>query len=54
MKLARVTGTVVCTQKHESVMDLIMLLVQPLDDELKNSGGPIVAIDTAQAGPGAR
>ena len=52
MKLARVRGTVVCTQKHASVKDLTMLLVQPLDDGLNNSGGPIVAIDTAQAGPG--
>jgi len=51
MKLAKVIGTVVASQKHESVMNTKMLVIQPLTDELKDDGGPIVAIDTAKAGP---
>ncbi len=52
MKIARVTGSVVCTVKTESLEGIILLLIQPLDDDLKESGNPIVACDTVQAGPG--
>ena len=51
MKLAKVIGTVVCTQKDPSLEGLKMLVIQPLTHELKPSGLPIVAIDVAQAGP---
>jgi ethanolamine utilization protein EutN len=52
MKLAKVIGTVVATQKDESIKDLKILMIQPLDEKLNNSGEPIAAIDTVQAGYG--
>jgi len=52
MKIARVTGSVVCTVKTESLEGVILLLIQPLDDDLNEAGMPIVACDTVQAGPG--
>ncbi len=52
MKIARVTGSVVCSVKVESFEGEILLLIQPLDDEMKEKGPPIVACDTVQAGPG--
>ncbi len=52
MKLAKVIGTVVATQKIETVRNLKILMIQPLDEQLKNSGGPVAAIDTVQAGTG--
>ncbi len=52
MKIGRVTGTVVSTMKLESLEGIKLLLVQPLDDDMQNSGNPIVACDTVQAGSG--
>ena len=52
MKIGRVTGTVVCTMKLESLEGIKLLLVQPLDDTLQHSGDPLVACDTVQAGTG--
>ena len=52
MKIGRVTGTVVSTQKLESLEGIKLLLVQPLDDDMQNSGNPLVACDTVQAGTG--
>ncbi|NQT60185.1 MAG: EutN/CcmL family microcompartment protein [Bacteroidetes bacterium] len=52
MKIGRVTGTVVSTRKLESLEGIKLLLVQPLDDSMQNSGNPIVACDTVQAGKG--
>ena len=52
MKLGKITGRVVSTQKHESISGLKLLLVQPLDQERKSSGLPIVAFDVARAGVG--
>ena len=52
MKIGRVTGTVVSTMKMESLEGIKLLLVQPLDDNMQNSGNPIVACDTVQAGSG--
>jgi microcompartment protein CcmK/EutM len=52
MKLAKVIGTVVATQKDDSIKDLKILMIQPLDEKLNNSGEPIAAIDTVQAGYG--
>lgn len=51
MQLARVIGTLVATIKDKSLEGLKILMIQPLTDELKPSGGPIAAIDTVQAGP---
>ncbi len=52
MKIGRVTGTVVSTMKLESLEGIKLLLVQPLDDNMENSGNPLVACDTVQAGSG--
>jgi ethanolamine utilization protein EutN len=52
MKLARVIGTVVATRKVDSIRDLKILMIQPLDEKLKPTGLPLAAIDTVQAGPG--
>jgi len=51
MKLARVIGTIVATQKVPAINNLKILVIQPLDDDERPVGGPIAAIDTAQAGP---
>ncbi len=50
MKLGRVIGNVVCTQKVDSLDGIKLLLVQPLDEHLKEAGEAIVACDTVQAG----
>lgn len=52
MKLGKVIGRVVSTQKIECFVGLKLLLVQPLDENLKESGDAIVAMDTVQAGQG--
>ena len=52
MQLAKVIGTVVATTKEQALNGLKILMIQPLTDELKPSGGPIAAIDVVQAGPG--
>jgi len=52
MKLARVVGNVVCTQKVSSFEGVKLLLIQPLNEKLENAGELIVACDTVQAGPG--
>lgn len=52
MYLGRVIGTVVADRKVEGLAGSKLLLVQPLDDQLRKSRGPEVAVDTVQAGPG--
>jgi microcompartment protein CcmK/EutM len=53
MKFGRVIGTVVASRKYEGLEGVKFLVVQPLDEDLKPQGTPIVAADaTAQAGPG--
>ncbi|MBI5218199.1 MAG: EutN/CcmL family microcompartment protein [Bacteroidia bacterium] len=52
MKLGRVTGRVVSTKKVDSFEGLKLLLVQPLDENLINTGDTIVVVDTIQAGVG--
>lgn len=52
MKLGKVTGRVVSTQKVESFEGIKLMLVQPLDEQLETVGNPIVAFDTIQAGVG--
>jgi len=52
MKLGKVVGNVVCTVKVESWEGVKLLLVQPLDEKLEETGTPLIACDTVQAGPG--
>jgi ethanolamine utilization protein EutN len=52
MKLGRVIGRVVCTQKMECLDRLALLLVQPIDETGKDAGAPLVAFDAARAGEG--
>jgi ethanolamine utilization protein EutN len=52
VKIGRITGTVVSTRKEESLEGIKLLLVQPVDDKMQNSGEPLVACDTVQAGTG--
>jgi ethanolamine utilization protein EutN len=54
MKLGRVIGRVVCTQKMECFEGLKLLLVQPLDEQGRETGAALVAFDTVRAGEGDR
>jgi ethanolamine utilization protein EutN len=55
MKFGTVIGTVVSTHKYEGLEGIKLLIVQPLDRDLKPDGDPVIAADaTAQAGPGER
>lgn len=53
MIIAKVTGTVVCTQKDSSLVGRKMLVVQPVKImDQGNSGNPFVALDAIGAGVG--
>ena len=52
MHLARVTGTVVATQKDPNLAGLTLLVLVPLTAERRPSGAAIVAVDTVGAGEG--
>jgi len=52
MKLGRVIGRVVCTQKMDCFEGLKLLLVQPVDQDRKDAGAALVAFDTVRAGEG--
>lgn len=52
MKLGRVTGRVVSSQKVLSFEGIKLLLVQPVDEHLVPCGDPLVAFDTIQSGIG--
>jgi microcompartment protein CcmK/EutM len=52
MELARVIGRVVATQKHESLVGIRLLVVQPQNAAGEAVGEPIIAADPTQAGPG--
>jgi ethanolamine utilization protein EutN len=52
MYLGRVIGTVVASQKYKGLDGIKLLMVQPLDDGLRENGEPHVAADaTYKAGP---
>lgn len=51
MYLGRVIGTVVASRKAEGLSGSKLLLVQPLDDELRPTGPVQAAVDTVKAGP---
>jgi|LauGreDrversion4_1035100.scaffolds.fasta_scaffold1318791_1 microcompartment protein CcmK/EutM len=52
MQFARVLGTVVATIKHESLVGVRLLAIQPEDEAGNADGDVIVAADPLQAGPG--
>lgn len=52
MYLGRVIGSVVARRKVVGLEGAKFLVVQPLDDQLRESGPSQVAVDTVQAGPG--
>ena len=52
MIIAKVTGTVVCTQKIKDLAGKKLLVVRPMSPDGKTLGKPMVAVDTVQAGPG--
>jgi microcompartment protein CcmK/EutM len=52
MLIVRVIGTTVSTIKDEKLEGRKLLVVQPADENGKNSGKPFVAVDTVEAGVG--
>jgi len=53
MFVAKVIGNMICTHKDDNLKGLKLLIVQPVDDGLKDKGKPLVAIDTiGQSGEG--
>ena len=52
MELAKVIGTVVASVKHESLVGVRLLVVQPQDAAGDPVGEPMIAADALQAGPG--
>lgn len=52
MQLARVIGDVVATRKDESLVGLKLLIVQPMAQDGRPVGRPIVAVDSVGAGAG--
>ncbi|MCB1069951.1 MAG: EutN/CcmL family microcompartment protein [Verrucomicrobia bacterium] len=51
MQLAKVVGTVVATRKESSLDGLKFLVVHPLDETGKPTGGQVVAADAVGVGP---
>ena len=52
MLFGRVKGSAICTMKYPGTEGLKLLVVQPLDKNLKPQGGLQVAVDVVQAGTG--
>ncbi len=52
MKLGRVIGSVMCTQKVDSFEGVKLLLLQPVNEKLEAAGDALIACDPVQAGPG--
>ena len=52
MILCKVTGTIVSTQKNESLKEYKLLIVQPIDLDGKFIGRDLLAIDQVDAGVG--
>ncbi|HWQ04248.1 MAG TPA: EutN/CcmL family microcompartment protein [Longilinea sp.] len=52
MLFGRVKGTAICTMKYPGTEGLKLLIVQPLNKDLKPMGPYQVAADVVDAGPG--
>jgi microcompartment protein CcmK/EutM len=48
--LARVVGNVVCTRKNGSLTGQRLLVIQPIRNDGKDQGRPLVALDSVGAG----
>jgi ethanolamine utilization protein EutN len=46
MDIARVIGTIVATNKVESLQGSTLLVIQPLNEKLENAGNALVATDS--------
>lgn len=52
MNLGRIEGTVVATQKDESLKGVRLMILQPLSEKLEPYGAPVVAADPISVRPG--
>ncbi len=52
MRLARITGRVVATIKHEALTGVKLLIAQPVDHDGKAKGKQLVLADPLQSGEG--
>ncbi len=52
MMLCKVTGTIVATQKSDTLREQKILIVQPLDLNGAPAGRDVLALDTVDAGTG--
>ena len=52
MKLGKITGSLVATQKEESLNGLKFMLVSDVDESGAETGGRVVAVDAVGAGVG--
>jgi len=52
MRLGRVLGSVTQTIHHPAYDGLKLMVVQPLDELMKDTGQSYLAVDLVQAGPG--
>ncbi len=52
MFLGKVIGNIWATRKYSALNNFKLMFVQPINSEYKNTGDPIVAVDTVGAGPG--
>jgi len=52
MKLGKITGSLVASQKEESLNGLRFMLVSDVDESGEETGGRVVAVDAVGAGVG--
>jgi len=52
MRLGKIVGTLVASQKQDSLIGLRFMLVKDVDSNGKETGGHVVAADTVGAGIG--
>ena len=52
MTLCKVLGDVVSTAKHPAYVGTKLMIVQPVDEDLKARGESYLAVDRVQSGPG--
>ena len=52
MHIARVVGTVVSTVKNDTLVGRKLLVIQPLNTQLEDTGKTMIAVDSIGAGVG--